>query len=109
MYLLKSFIIDNRKKVDVLINNAGVNKIDSINNISLKDWKIMNNINLYGPFLLTKEFSKIMIKKKYGRIINISSIWGVVSKEKLWIRNLNVFFHTGNTGSLLVFRTFNIV
>ena len=69
-------------KIDVLINNAGVNKIDSIIDIDIKDWDWINNINLRGPFLVTREIIKNMILNTYGKIINISSIFGVISKAK---------------------------
>ena len=69
-------------QIDVLINNAGVNKIDSIDKIEEDDWDWINHVNLRGPFLLTKAVSKIMKKKSQGKIINISSIFGVVSKPK---------------------------
>ena len=74
--------ISQRKKIDVLINNAGMNKIDPIEKIKDEDWNNIYNINLYGPFLLTREISKIMKKNKYGRIVNIASIFGVISREK---------------------------
>ena len=56
--------------LDILINNAGVNKIDSIGDISVMDWDMINNINIRGPFILTNAISKIMITNGYGRIIN---------------------------------------
>ena len=74
--------ISQQKKIDVLINNAGMNKIDSIEKIKDEDWDNIYTINLYGPFILTRAISKIMKKNKYGRIVNISSIFGVISREK---------------------------
>jgi len=74
--------ISQRKKIDVLINNAGMNKIDPIEKIKDEDWNNIYSINLYGPFVLTREISKIMKKNKYGRIVNIASIFGVISREK---------------------------
>ena len=74
--------ISQLKKIDVLINNAGMNKIDPIEKIKDEDWHNIYNINLYGPFVLTREISKIMKKNKYGRIVNIASIFGVISREK---------------------------
>jgi 3-oxoacyl-[acyl-carrier protein] reductase len=69
--------------VDILINNAGINIIDPINQISEKDWRKVIEINLTGPMLLTKEISQQMIKRDNGgKILNISSIFGCVSKEK---------------------------
>ena len=74
--------ISQRKKIDVLINNAGMNKIDPIEKIKDEDWNNIYSINLYGPFVLTRAISKIMKKNKYGRIVNIASIFGVISREK---------------------------
>ena len=80
---IKSFFknIKNIKKVDILINNAGVNKVNSINLINENDWDKIYKINLKTPFLLTKDISKKMMLNKYGRILNISSIFGVIAKE----------------------------
>jgi 3-oxoacyl-[acyl-carrier protein] reductase len=80
---VKEFIslVKGLDKVDVLINNAGVNKIDSVTEISLDDWDWINAVNLRGPFLLTQAVSEKMKKQKSGKIINIASIFGVVSKE----------------------------
>jgi len=81
---VKEFIslIKGLDKVDVLINNAGVNKIDTISEISIDDWDWMNTINLKGPFLLTQVVSENMKKQKSGKIINIASIFSVISKVK---------------------------
>jgi len=80
---IKEFIslVKGLDKVDVLINNAGVNKIESVTEISLVDWDWINAVNLRGPFLLTQAASEKMKKQKSGKIINIASIFGVVSKE----------------------------
>jgi 3-oxoacyl-[acyl-carrier protein] reductase len=58
-----------------------VNKIESVTEISLDDWDWINAVNLRGPFLLTQAASENMKKQKSGKIINIASIYGVVSKE----------------------------
>ena len=68
--------------VDVLVNNAGVNKLDTIDEITDDDWDWINAVNLRGPFLVTRALASKMKSQKFGRIINISSIFGVVSKEK---------------------------
>ena len=75
-------IMTKHKKIDILINNAGINKINEVNRINNNDWDEINKVNLRAPYLMTKLVSKIMIKQKKGYIINISSIFGVISKEK---------------------------
>ena len=74
--------LDKLEGVDVLINNAGVNKTDSIHEIDVNDWDWINNVNLRGPFLVTRVVADRMKKQGYGRMVNIASIFGVVSKTK---------------------------
>ena len=74
--------LDNQDHIDVLINNAGVNKIDSIQDVTEDDWDWINNVNLRGPFLLTRIVADRMKKQGYGWMVNIASIFGVVSKTK---------------------------
>lgn len=69
-------------RIDVLINNAGVNKISPIDLIAHEDWDWINTVNLRGPFVVTKRVAEKMKAQKSGRIVNIASIFGVVSKEK---------------------------
>ena len=63
-----------QNKVDVLINNAGITR----DNLSLRmkedDWNKVININLNSTFFLIKEIIKFMVKSRYGRVINISSV-----------------------------------
>tara|TARA_B100000886_G_scaffold322179_1_gene264994 strand:+ start:1163 stop:1903 length:741 start_codon:yes stop_codon:yes gene_type:complete len=74
--------IKKYKQIDVLVNNAGVNKINPISDTEESDWDFINSVNLKGPFLITKIVSKIMLKNRSGKILNIASIFGVVSKRK---------------------------
>ena len=62
---VQSFLdfINKRDRIDVLINNAGVNKIATIDKIDEDEWDWINKVNLRGPFLLTKAVSEIMKKK----------------------------------------------
>lgn len=75
----EEFIL-NQPKVDVIINNAGINRLNEIQNYNEIDFEHMFKVNLTGPFRLTKTVSKKMIKNKYGKILNIGSIFGTVSK-----------------------------
>ena len=69
-------------KIDVCINNAGVNKINYIYDCSELDWNYIIDVNLKAPFRIIQEVSKLMKKNGYGRIVNIASIFGVISREK---------------------------
>ena len=62
--------------IDVLINNAAISQEKDFNKISDKDWDIMLATNLRGVFSFTQEVIPKMIKKRWGRIINISSVGG---------------------------------
>jgi 3-oxoacyl-[acyl-carrier protein] reductase len=66
---------------DVIINNAGINEINLLENINQRDVENMLQVNLTAPILLLKAFIPNMKKKNCGRIVNIGSIWAVVSKE----------------------------
>ena len=74
--------ISRLEKIDVLINNAAINRLNSIQKSTIKDWDDMIGVNLTGAFKIIRSISPIMIKNKYGRILNVSSIFGYISKEK---------------------------
>lgn len=63
--------------IDVLINNVGISEFSMFCDISLDSWNRMLNVNLTSAFLFTKAALPFMVSKKWGRIINISSMWGV--------------------------------
>ncbi|MEK9658013.1 MAG: 3-oxoacyl-[acyl-carrier-protein] reductase [bacterium] len=71
-------IIEKHKKIDVLINNAGITKDNLLVRMTEEQWTDVINCNLNGCFLLCKYTLKHMLKKRYGRIINISSIIGIM-------------------------------
>ena len=66
---------------DILINNAGINKIAPFVDIDPNDFLSIQQINVFAPFMLCQAAVPAMKKKNWGRIVNISSIWGKVSKE----------------------------
>jgi len=73
---LIKFTIEKYKKVDCIINNAGIDQIKMFLDISDEDWnKIIQN-NLNSTFYMCQETLPYMIQRKEGLIINISSIWG---------------------------------
>ncbi|MCG3204413.1 MAG: 3-oxoacyl-[acyl-carrier-protein] reductase FabG [Elusimicrobia bacterium] len=65
---------------DILINSAGINKIGELEKYTLNDFERVHAVNVVAPFLLCQSVIPLMKKKKYGRILNIASIFGSVSK-----------------------------
>lgn len=63
-------------KVDILVNNAGITRDALVVRMKDEDWDAVMEINLKGAFLCSREAAKVMTKKRYGRIINISSVVG---------------------------------
>jgi len=66
------------KKIDILVNNAGVISVAPLQNITEEEWSKTMDVNLKGSFLCSQAVSKIMMKQKSGKIINISSIYGSI-------------------------------
>jgi 3-oxoacyl-[acyl-carrier protein] reductase len=69
-------------RLDILVNNAGITKDTLLPRMKLEQWDDVIHTNLRGAFLCTQEAVKLMLRQRYGRIINISSVVG----------------HTGNAG-----------
>jgi len=63
-------------RIDILVNNAGISLVSMLCDTSSDDWDRVMDINLKGVFLCTKEAIKNMVHNKWGRVINISSVWG---------------------------------
>ena len=61
-------------RIDVVINNAGITRDGLILRMKEEDWDAVININLKGVFLCSKEAVKLMVKQRYGRIVNIASV-----------------------------------
>lgn len=70
-------VVTKFKKIDVLINNAGITKDTLIMRMSEKDWDSIIDTNLKGTFLFCKEVARNMVKVHRGKIINMSSIVGI--------------------------------
>jgi 3-oxoacyl-[acyl-carrier protein] reductase len=62
---------------NILVNNAGISHYGLLSDVSEAEWDDVMNVNVKGTFLTTKAFMPAMISAKYGRIINVSSIWGI--------------------------------
>jgi 3-oxoacyl-[acyl-carrier protein] reductase len=64
--------------VDVLVNNAGVTADNLLARMSLEDWERVIRVNLTGAFALTKEVLRGMMKRRWGRVISVSSVVGMM-------------------------------
>jgi len=71
-------ILDKFKKVDILVNNAGITKDNLLLRMGDAEWDAVLNVNLKGTFNCTKAVSRLMIKQRYGKIINVASIIGII-------------------------------
>lgn len=68
--------------IDILINNAGINTLAGLEELEQEHMAEMLQLNLVAPLMLTKLVAERMKQNNYGRIVNISSIWSVVAKER---------------------------
>ncbi|MDL1967356.1 MAG: 3-oxoacyl-[acyl-carrier-protein] reductase [Deltaproteobacteria bacterium] len=70
-------IVDETGRVDILVNNAGITRDGLLVRMKENDWNLVLNINLKGAFTCMRLAAKIMMKQRYGRIVNIASVVGV--------------------------------
>ena len=71
-------VLSKNKKIDVLVNNAGITKDGLLMRMKTDDWQRVLDLNLSGVFYCTKAVSRQMLKQKKGRIINITSVVGLM-------------------------------
>jgi|MGYP003960466117 3-oxoacyl-[acyl-carrier protein] reductase len=96
---IEKYFNDN-KEFDILINNAGINIIKNIESILDKDIEKINQVNLIAPLKLIQNVIKNMKDKGSGKIINISSIWGITSKAERTLYSATKFGIIGQTKAL---------
>jgi 3-oxoacyl-[acyl-carrier protein] reductase len=71
-------VSDSLGKVDILVNNAGITRDALLVRMEEKSWDIVIEVNLKGTFNCTRVFLKEMLKHRYGRIINVASVVGIM-------------------------------
>ena len=69
-------VIEKFKRIDILVNNAGITRDTLLLRMKPEDWQAVIDLNLTGVFLCTRAASKVMLKQRSGRIINIASVAG---------------------------------
>jgi 2-deoxy-D-gluconate 3-dehydrogenase len=67
--------------IDILVNHAGIARVDSLIDTKVEDWDAVMAVNLRAPFLLAREVAPAMIRQKAGKIINVSSQAGIVGLD----------------------------
>jgi len=71
-------VLEKNNKIDVLVNNAGITKDGLLMRMKTDDWQKVLDLNLSGVFYCTRAVSRQMLKQKKGRIINITSVVGLM-------------------------------
>lgn len=69
-----------RLEVDVLVNNAGINKVGELEGYDAEDFALLHTVNVLAPFKLCAAVVPGMRRRRFGRIVNITSVFGVVSR-----------------------------
>jgi 3-oxoacyl-[acyl-carrier protein] reductase len=72
--------INKYDHIDICVNNAGINIIDDFTDTTFDDFLYMNRINLFGPYKILKTAGQKMIANNYGRVVNVASIWSVITR-----------------------------
>jgi NAD(P)-dependent dehydrogenase (short-subunit alcohol dehydrogenase family) len=88
------------QEVDVLVNNAGINKIAPFAEIDPDDFDRIQQVNVRAPFLLTRAVVAGMCERGWGRVVNVTSVFGVVSKEQRGSYSTSKFGLDGMTAGL---------
>jgi len=74
--------IEKQDRIDVCVNNAGINRNNPVEDVLTEDLDALLEVNLRAPFLVSRSVARVMKRAQYGRIVNIASIWGVITRER---------------------------
>ncbi len=70
--------LDRYGRLDILVNNAGITRDTLVIRMSDEDWQAVIDVNLKGAFFCSRAAAKVMMRQRYGRIVNISSVVGLM-------------------------------
>jgi 3-oxoacyl-[acyl-carrier protein] reductase len=81
---LEKFLAELRaiERLDICVNNAGINRIKPLSEIASADFDAVCSVDLKAPYLICRELAQKMVGQGWGRIVNIGSIWSVISKSQ---------------------------
>jgi len=79
---VRNYLQRSKKGIDILVNNAGINILNPVESIDAESWNRMMRLNLTAPLELIQGVAEEMKAKKWGRIVNVSSVFGLVTREK---------------------------
>lgn len=99
---IERYLSSLKEEIDVLVNNAGINQIATLENIELANITETLQVNLLSAFQLSQFISKGMKDRKYGRIVNISSLWSIVSRKGRTSYTMSKTAMNGMTRSMAV-------
>jgi 3-oxoacyl-[acyl-carrier protein] reductase len=99
---IDAYLLQIRDRVDILVNDAGINRIAILSDIKDQDVDDTLRINLVAPLRIIREIAPHMQKKGFGRILNISSVWSVVSRAGRISYTMSKAALNGMTRSLAV-------
>ncbi len=77
---IDAFLVELTQPVEILVNDAGINRIDLIEDIKFADLQNMLQVNLLAAFRLAQGLIPLMRQNHFGRIVNLSSVWSAVSR-----------------------------
>lgn len=75
--MIKS-VLQKFSRIDILVNNAGITRDNLLIRTTEEDWDEVMSVNLKGAFNVTKSLARVMMKQRYGRIVNITSVVGIM-------------------------------
>lgn len=89
-------VVEKWGRVDILVNNAGITRDTLLIRMKDEDWDAVLNVNLKGAFLCTRAVARVMMKQRYGRIVNIASVIGLMG-------NIGQANYAASKGGLIAF------
>lgn len=101
---LQTFLEELKRypRIDVCVNNAGINRINMVEETRIEDYDEILQVNLRAPFLICRQVASSMKAANYGRIVNIASIWSIITRAGRSIYTSSKFGLDGMTRTLAV-------